>query len=119
LLICLIRGSSLKPRRLAIANPISEWPWEAHALVRPLDAQVMLADLAILGQSGQGLQGDPVLGGQASAFARAASHSPGIRDQALEVAREAGAVAGERDALHEHAMRGATQPPEPGAIRRS
>jgi hypothetical protein len=37
------------------------------------------------------------------------------RDQVFEVAREARAVASERDALHVHAMLGATQPPQPGA----
>ena len=35
------------------------------------------------------------------------------RDELLEVAREARAVAGERDALHVHAVLGAAQPPQP------
>ena len=35
-------------------------------------------------------------------------------DEVLEVAREAGAVTGERDALHAHAMFGATNPPQLG-----
>ena len=39
-------------------------------------------------------------------------HQP--RDEVLEIAGEAGAVAGERDALHQRAVLGAAQPPQPG-----